>query len=663
MNTKFTPNILLALCLFVSNILIANDTTYTQRQASYRAAALLSLNNDAMSIQAYEGVAIDTSQINYLVNTLETKGTVDFDIVKLVRVLELSNGEYDTLILPRLLALPFWINYGDTIRGYWSENHMIQWMSSDWLLHEKYNKPIDANLRIRLKHYLEVKNQYGFYEFFSSVYAPYCFSGLVNLADFSQDAEIKQLAIGASQRLLKDLLMLTNDKGTFFPAAGRNYFGKYETPYNQNHNNLIYLLTGMGLVPNNASHAGAFLATSSLPVDSVIASYTTHLDFVYHIGHTLQEGFVINSTIAPLDRTIAQWSSGAYFHPLVAEETATLLNDSNMWNHIDFTEFRPLSTMSPSTLAIFAQTLSVASTSSLYCGEDVAIFKNNSITLSSVQDYHKGKVGYQQMPCVANVGTTAVMTVSGQVVTPWHDKPETNNNEHLPYVKQKSNVALLMYRPEFVPSVLPFTHKDVSLFFQKDDFDELAEDNNWLLGRQDDSYVAVRRHCTDTLNGVNGCPTVGGQTWVVLVGDDSMYGSFSNFKTLVHNSQFETNWYLRTDTAPNQYVYYSHIHFDTTDIAYAWGTDTILNVGIKEVANASFDLYPNPTSNTINLKMNSIANEGANVKVYNVLGANIYSTKFNGLTSSIDVSAWPNGVYTIGVETSEGMVSRRFVKD
>ena len=654
--------LLLLCCMFA--IAQANDTAYVNRQAAYRAISLANLDNDAMSIQAYEGVPVTIAELNYLVNNLPTKSTVDFDIVKLVRVLELSNGEYDTLILPGLLALPYWINYGDTLRGYWSENHMIQWMSSDWLLHEKYNKPIDANLRNRLLHYLQVKVNYGYYEFFSSVYAPYAFAGLVNLADFSQDAEIKQWAIRASQRLLKDLLILTNDKGVFFPAAGRNYFGKYETPYGQNHNSLIYMLTGRGEVPTSASHAGAFLATSTLPVDSVIESYTNHLDYVYHIGHTLEEGFVINSGLTPLDRTIAQWSSGAYFHPVVAEETATLLNDSNMWEHVDFGAFEPLKSMTPQTIAIFANTLNVASTSSLYCGEDVAIFKNNSITLSSIQDYHKGKVGYQQMACVANVGTTAVMTAAGRIVTPWHDKPETNISEHLPYVRQHSNVALLMYRPQFTPDLLPFHNKEVALFFQKDDYDEVIEDSLWLLGRQGSGYVAVRRHCADSLDGVMGCTMDRGQTWVIMVGDSTMYGSFSNFKNIVHNSVFETSWTLRTDTAPNQYVYYSRIQVDTVDIAYAWNADSVTNVGIAKLDAAhSFELYPNPASNMVKLNLNDNANGQAMVRITDMLGNEVYKQDVPALMHTINVEAWAKGMYLVSVQTPSGISTKRFVKE
>ena len=98
--------------------------------------------------------------------------------------------------------------------------------------------------------------------------------------------------------MLKDILKLTNNKGVFFPVAGRNYVGKYESAYGQNHNNLIYLLTGMGQV-ETGSHAGGFLATTSIPVDDIISSWTPTLNTVFTIGHTLQNGINnINNTIA-----------------------------------------------------------------------------------------------------------------------------------------------------------------------------------------------------------------------------------------------------------------------------------------------------------------------------------------------------------------------------
>ena len=73
------------------------------------------------------------------------------------------------------------------------------WMSSAYLLEESHN--IDTNdpeLVTRLTSYLKAKIEYGYYEFYSTLYLPYTLSGLLNLVDFCQDATIQDLATRAS---------------------------------------------------------------------------------------------------------------------------------------------------------------------------------------------------------------------------------------------------------------------------------------------------------------------------------------------------------------------------------------------------------------------------------------------------------------------------------
>ena len=303
---------ILAVFALTIHLAVANDIIYTQRQQSYMDNALTNLSPDALTIQAFKGIPVDAGLLNTILVNLTNRSTADFDIVKLIRVLELSHGEYDSLILPVLRPLPFWLEKNEDNREYWSENHMIMWMSSDWLLHEKYGKIIDSTLDKRLRHYLRLKIQYGFYEFYSSTYLPYCLSGLLNLADFSQDAEIKDLATQAAQLLLKDLIKLTNDKGVFFPIAGRNYPGKYESAYGQNHNSLIYLLTGFGEIPTSASHSGGFLSTSSIEVSAVTNSWTSTLNTSFTLGHTLQNGISnINNLMSKMTK---QFFNGVLVH-------------------------------------------------------------------------------------------------------------------------------------------------------------------------------------------------------------------------------------------------------------------------------------------------------------------------------------------------------------
>ncbi len=635
--------ILLAVIFFACIVLpaTANNAAYEQRRTNYIATALANFDNDAITIQAYQSVPVDSSELNSLLAGIPTGEVADFAIVKLIRVLFFSSGQYDTLILPVLDSVPFWLTKNEVTRGYWSENHMIMWMSSDWLLHEKYGRPVDTNLNERLRHYLRLKNQYGFYEFFSSVYAPYALSGLLNLADFAQDLEIKQLATDAASRLLKDLLAVTTSSGVFFPAAGRNYFGKYTSAYNQNHNHLIFLLTGFGQQPSTASHAGGFLATSSLPVDSIIDSWHSTADTHYHIGHPIDSFNSIHSTMSAIDKTIFQWSSGAYFHPSVVLQTAQLLSDSNLWGHVDFSLLAPFSGLPVQDFPQLAGSLSYMSHSSVICEQDVAVFKHNEISLSSIQNFWPGYVGYQEQPCVAAVGTAAVLLASGDSPHNWNSSSGNNLNDNLPYVEQKKNLALLMYRPEPRLAILGYNITDVEIHWQQNLFDEVVTDSNWLQGRQGKNFVAVRRSCLgdDT---VTFCSKTRGQTWALVVGDSSMYGSFQNFKNIVHQSQVEENWFI--DTLNNQSVYHAKIILDTLSIEHHWSVDTILTTSINDMSVNNATIYPNPVNGTLQIKVDS-EHEVSFLQIYDLSGRTLLQKQWTGSSVSVDVSQISTGMY------------------
>ncbi len=627
--------------------------TFEIRKQQYIDSALANPNGSSIVIQAFAEETVTQSELDSLYVRIPTQSTIDFELVKLVRVMFLGGEIYDSQILPEVNQIPYWINNYDTIRSFWSENHESMWMSSDWLIHERTGRPIDNSLEQRLKHYLHLKVNYGFYEFFSSTYAPFCLTGLLNLADFAEDVEIKTLAATAAKRLLSDILLVANDRGVYFPAAGRNYTSRYGNPYGHNHSSLIYLLTGLGQVPTDASHAGAFLATSSVDFSDVGEAWVAELDTTLSIGHTLEEGFVINQNMTTIDRTAFQWSSGAYFHPDVVYETVQLLEDSNMWNHVDFELLAPVAGFPLESYPEIAEGLSELTMSSGIFGQDVSIFKNGRVTLASIQDFWKGKIGFQQWPGVANVGLSAVYTSSGYVDEVWGTSKHDNANEHLPYVEQSSNVALIMYRPEEVSPILPFHNTEVALFWHDTAFSEIVEDDLWLIGRQEDGYVAARRSCIGEINGHRACPTVGGQTWVIVVGNEDMYGSFSSFQNLISQSQFMEEWLV---TVNGDSTYHASIDFDTTHIEHYW--DPLEYVGIADVeSNHGIKVWPNPATDILNVELTDFSTS-LEMTIVDLAGREIWnSSTIHPSTSSghaIDVSAWSSGMYFLNGSNESG---------
>lgn len=639
----------------------SGNPAFTARTQAYRDTALAHPGSDAMPIQAYSGVPVDSAALHAMLAGVATGETSDFQYEQLVRILLFAPGVYDSAILPIMLPVKYWVNSGDTLDCYWSENHMAQWMSSHWLMHEYFGVPADANLRARLVHYLNLKIQYGYYEFYSSVYNPYCLAGLLNLADFSQDTVVKNLAVQASIVLMKDFLTLTNDKGVSYPTAGRNYSDKYDQPYGQNHNDVIWLLSGMGPEPGGSSHCGAFLSTTTVPVDSVIASWVPVLDTVYYRGHSLDQGYAMNSALDSLDRIIFQWSAGEYFNPEYALESFVMITDSNLWHNSVFSVFLPLSTLPQSAIPSISANLSVASYSSILCTDTIAVYKHNSITLSSVQNYWPGKWGYQQYPCVANVETTAVFTASGVVDSVWGNRSATNENDDLPYVKQSKNVALEMYWPLPKSALLGVSNPTVSLHWRAQDFNEIRNDGNWLLGRQDNNYVGVRRSCVGMVNGVWACETFSppGQSWVIMVGDSATYGSFNNFQAVIDSSVLTETWHL--DSAAQQEVYTANLIIDGQTIQHTWTRDSAISTGIQTIGRDASGLavYPNPANTTINVSLENTPQNGR-IEVYNMVGELVYQSTLNDRTTSISTKQWSDGLYAVRVSTDAGAISQSF---
>lgn len=659
---------------FAVSMVSAQDLPFSQqeydlRKEDYMANSLTNFSNEAIVIQAYKGLPVDQASLDYIINRIYNSGEFDFNLVQLVRVMYFNDGKYESQLLPAIQTIPLWLTPNEKLRVYWSENHICMWLSSAYLLKQKYgitNAP--ADLDKMLNHFLDLKIKYGYYEFFSSVYFPYTLSGLLNLVDFAADPVIKQKAALAAERLLKEVLMVTNDLGVFYPSAGRNYSGKYETPYGQNHNNLIYLLTGFGEEPNSASHAGAFLATTSLDVKGIVESWKKSENTVLNIGHTLQEGFALNSQLSKEDKTIFQWSSGAYFHPDVALESATLINDYNLWDHKEFKEFTAFKGLPPAIAALGAEVAASISKSSVICGQDVAIFKNKSVVLTSVQDFWKGRKGYQQFPWAANTGTLPVYTFSGEGVSSSGDS-KLDGNSTLPYIQQKDNIALIMYRANKDLAIFGFDKHDITLVFKEDQYDEVAFEDQWILGREGDSYVAILRHCYDKVDDFYTCNDQDGQVWGAIVGNADMYGSFANFRNLVANAKHEEKWIFKANTL--EWIYYGMIEFDGKKLEHYWNGNLLTfpqnpATGVEYLTSNDngFQLYPNPAKNMLNLQFIQPVTGKVVIRVHDMTGREVHVQSLDGLNASVvqmDTRQWGSGMFTVLVETSEGVMSRKLV--
>ena len=75
----------------------------------------------------------------------------------------------------------------------------------------------------------------------------------------------------------------------------------------------------------------------------------------------------------------------------------------------------------------------------------------------------------------------------------------------------------------------------------------------------------------------------------------------------------------------------------------------------------SFSIYPNPGTSHLNINL-PYQSSNTKVEVFNVLGKQIFSQVFSGLSTSINISKWNSGVYLIRLSNDEGNVTKRFIK-
>ncbi len=693
--------VLLTFLLSIGCLLSFADDGFDQRAEDL---INLSLTNDGgfslLTSQAYMGQPLNDTVLEKELTKLPCKATADFSITWLVRILNFTNGEYDDQILSVLEELPFWLSDGEESRQYWSENHMLMWMSANWLLHEKYGWETRPTLRQNLVHWLNLKIEYGFYEYFSTVYLPFTSSGLLNLVDFAEDEEIKALATQAFTRLYKDILLVVNEDDAFYPTAGRNEFSRYRSFYGSSMQRLIYLLSGLGTEPNRLSTGSGALATSTLNVDDIVNSWETEVNTTLDYGHPLSRAREIHAALSREDRIVFQWSSGGYFHPLVAEGTLWQIGNYNLWAHEEFEPFSFTQFFPPSIGRPFAEIAASITRSSYIGSAEIDIFKNKGVVLTSSHDKWKGRLGYQIYPVAATIGTTCVFPRSGEVKG-FERVPSRTSNEHLPYVSQDENVALIMYRHNWDLAIWGYDNYDVALFWQDEKYDEVRTFDNWLLGRIGESYVAVKKHCDDEVNKVievcrtittgegecgeevhpdsiiqieecenvavseQACDDADGQTWAIVVGNFDMHGSFDDFEEIIRDAVYVERWYFKWQTF--EWVYFGRINVDGKNIQHAWAGSILQapsNFGnrtsgdrlAEEVINV--DVYPNPTQDVFIVNFKDYEKEVTSLSVFNNIGQVMFESTINASQDfiSVETDQWANGAYTILIENSIGDV-------
>lgn len=138
------------------------------------------------------------------------------------------------------------------------------------------------------------------------------------------------------------------------------------------------------------------------------------------------------------------------------------------------------------------------------------------------------------------------------------------------------------------------------------------------------------------------------------------FNDVAMFKSLPRESAPNTFTYIFYQISP----YYQRIASITFDESGYLNTNVYLtgsgSTGIADVNNElSFDVYPNPASNFINL--NNLP-KSASITITDISGKSIYQTSLdNDKQTQINTTEWKNGVYFIQVKHNNSVLNKKVV--
>jgi Secretion system C-terminal sorting domain len=101
--------------------------------------------------------------------------------------------------------------------------------------------------------------------------------------------------------------------------------------------------------------------------------------------------------------------------------------------------------------------------------------------------------------------------------------------------------------------------------------------------------------------------------------------------------------------------------------AYIIKTDSLgivsSGTGIAEVNNPLlFDVYPNPASEILNVKIKGVSGRNASLTIYNMNGQLVYATGVkNNATVQIDLSVLPYGMYAVSLRSNNRIFIRKIL--
>lgn len=404
-----------------------------------------------------------------LVETIENVTDVDdFRVALLIRFWHLTRNRgnlsektWDDI---RRVLLGFRYYYGKIIdkprpdsRWYDSENHMLCFHSDEYLAGELFPNEIFRasgktgtwhrnRARADILKWIHERALRGFTEFDSNTYYNIDLLSLANLYDFAKDKEIKQKAGMAIDLILADMVV-DSFRGIYGTPHGRAHaryiFGNIGEPTRP----IQWLLFGTASPYEILSYGALSLATSTYSPPAVIVSIAC--DSTSSFEHIERHPLVVKRTYRTPDYMLSGLLSEA-----VGPPTEDLLP-------------RDIVQKPPNRVGQVRQK-----------------FIHSAIP---------GRSSYQVHAWQATLGKEVIAFTSQPATFDIISKPNMWCGQYAcPKIFQHKSVLVALHNLDAAPKLpddirLHFSHA----YFPRDNFDQVIEKNNWIIGQKGDGYLAL----------------------------------------------------------------------------------------------------------------------------------------------------------------------------
>ena len=428
----------------------------------------------------------------------------DFAVPALIRMLRAHRGTdrlSDSMaakIEKSLINFKYWLDEpGEVHACYFTENHQILYHSAEYLAGQLFPDAVFPNNGMTgrehrahgeafLRRWIGWRVRFGFSEWLTQGYYMDDILGLVNLMIYADEEEIRN-----DCRMLIDTLALDlavhGFRGHLPVTHGRVYAGFIIDPDQEDCSQAMRLFFGEGSREGLCGAAVMLAACGYDCPDAIVNAYRSCRGI-----QTMRERMSVDAADAAacgvdpkdFDNIMFFWGMQTYSDRVCIENSLKVFPRWNwMTNRVKAYQERyrlceEAGTPCPDAPDFTAMTQA-----------DIITRRTPDYILSCVQDFRKGRMGYQQHPWTASLGGRAVVFTTSPASLEYRNRPNRwAGNLCLPRAVMHKNVLFCIYRilPDFVDYL--YSH----LYFPRHEMDETAEKDGWLFGRKGNGYIAVR---------------------------------------------------------------------------------------------------------------------------------------------------------------------------